>query len=95
MAFKSGAKRANGLDDCALTRGNMAVQALSLEPVARRATLAKLMPPRADRLLARRRLFEQLDALAEAPALWIAAPPGAGKTSLAASWLQARARPTL
>ena len=57
--------------------------------------LAKLLAPRADALLPRERLFAQLDALADTPMLWLAAPPGAGKTSLVASWLQARQRPTL
>jgi hypothetical protein len=33
--------------------------------------------------------------LAESPGVWIAAPPGAGKTTLVATWLRARDRTTL
>jgi len=37
-------------------------------------------------------LFALLDALRTHPAVWIAAPPGAGKTTLVASWLEAQQR---
>jgi ATP/maltotriose-dependent transcriptional regulator MalT len=57
--------------------------------------LAKLTPPQAAGLLPRPRLFERLDALRGTPMVWIAAAPGAGKTSLAASWLHARERSSL
>jgi ATP/maltotriose-dependent transcriptional regulator MalT len=57
--------------------------------------LAKLTPPRSEGLLRRERLFEQLDQARTRPAVWIAAPPGAGKTSLLASYLDARKLPTL
>ena len=43
----------------------------------------------------RSRLFELLDAAVEASAVWVEAAPGSGKTTLAASWLDARARPCL
>ncbi len=43
----------------------------------------------------RERLFGLLDGASDAPALWLAAPPGAGKTTVAATWLRRRARPTL
>jgi LuxR family transcriptional regulator, maltose regulon positive regulatory protein len=57
--------------------------------------LAKLTPPQVGHLVPRDRLFGRLDALRRHPLVWLAAPPGAGKTSLVASWLQARHRPTL
>lgn len=57
--------------------------------------LAKIAPPQVGALLPRERLFTQLDALAATPMLWLAAPPGAGKTSLVASWLRSRQRLTL
>jgi hypothetical protein len=57
--------------------------------------LGKLSPPRLGRAFDRERLFAALDNLAECPGVWIAAPPGAGKTTLVATWLRARARRTL
>src|SRR4249919_2981319 len=52
--------------------------------------LAKLTRPRLHRVLPRERLFARLDASRISPLIWIAGPPGAGKTALAASWLDAR-----
>jgi ATP/maltotriose-dependent transcriptional regulator MalT/DNA-binding SARP family transcriptional activator len=52
--------------------------------------LAKLTRPRLFRVLDRERLFRQLDSARARPSVWIAGPPGAGKTSLAASYLKAR-----
>jgi ATP/maltotriose-dependent transcriptional regulator MalT/DNA-binding SARP family transcriptional activator len=59
------------------------------------ARLAKLTPPLVDGLVLRARLFERLDASRGAAMVWISAPPGAGKTSLVASYLRARGMPTL
>jgi DNA-binding SARP family transcriptional activator len=55
--------------------------------------LAKLTRPRTEGLLRRERLFGQLDEARARPVVWIAAPPGAGKTSLLASYLDARKLP--
>ena len=52
--------------------------------------LAKLSAPKAFGALARERLFGLLDAERPQRAIWIAAPPGAGKTTLVASYLRAR-----
>lgn len=53
-------------------------------------SLAKLTPPSAARLVPRERLFVRLDAARPRQLVWIAAPAGAGKTSLATSWIAAR-----
>jgi LuxR family transcriptional regulator, maltose regulon positive regulatory protein len=58
--------------------------------VATSVSLAKLTRPKLFRVLDRERLFVRLDSARERAAAWIVGPPGAGKTSLAASYLRAR-----
>lgn len=55
----------------------------------RKRTLAKLTRPRLYNALQRKRLFRILDSARKAPVTWLAAPPGAGKTTLIASYLEA------
>lgn len=50
--------------------------------------LAKLTRPKLHQVLPRERLFARLDATSQ-PIVWVVGPPGAGKTALVASWLQA------
>ena len=57
------------------------------------AAFAKLSQPRLRSIYQRERLFAQLDDLRQHPALWIAAPGGCGKTTLVASYVQARNLP--
>lgn len=57
--------------------------------------LAKLAAPRSQAWINREPLFRLLDQQLEYPVVWIAAPAGAGKTVLAASYLQERKRPVL
>ena len=53
--------------------------------------LAKLTRPRLHKAVARERLFAKLDeARSHKPAICVVGPPGAGKTTLVASWLDAR-----
>lgn len=60
--------------------------------MARKAPqLAKLTRPRLHKAVARERLFSLLDEAREhKPAICVVGPPGAGKTTLVASWLDAR-----
>jgi LuxR family maltose regulon positive regulatory protein len=57
---------------------------------SRAAQLAKLSRPRLFEALPRERLFALMDKGRERPVMWIAAPPGAGKTTLVASYLESR-----
>jgi LuxR family maltose regulon positive regulatory protein len=51
--------------------------------------LAKLTRPKLHQVLPRERLFARLEACRERPLVWVVGPPGAGKTALVASWLNA------
>jgi ATP/maltotriose-dependent transcriptional regulator MalT/DNA-binding SARP family transcriptional activator len=63
--------------------------------VRKRPPLAKLSRPRLFGVVPRERLFALLDSRLERPLLWVCGPPGAGKTSLLASYLGERGCPTL
>jgi ATP/maltotriose-dependent transcriptional regulator MalT len=56
----------------------------------RAAPLAKLSRPRLYEAMPRERLFAALDAHRMLPVTLVAAPPGAGKTTLVASYLESR-----
>ena len=60
-----------------------------------KAALAKLTRPRLFDPVPRARLFRLLDAACSQPITWVGAPPGAGKTTLIASYLEARKAPLL
>lgn len=63
--------------------------------MGRKTLPAKVSPPRLFDVVARERLFALLDGNRGRPLLWIAAPPGAGKTTLVATWLEIRAIPSI
>ncbi len=65
--------------------------AATRHPVAQ----GKLAPPRLGRVFARQRLFAVLDSAADLPAQWLAGAPGAGKSTLVATWLRQRGVATL
>src|SRR5512147_165541 len=59
----------------------------------RSSTLPKLTRPRVHGAVPRPRLFALLDeAAARRPIVWVGGAPGYGKTTLVASWLEARQR---
>jgi ATP/maltotriose-dependent transcriptional regulator MalT/DNA-binding SARP family transcriptional activator len=54
------------------------------------ASLAKTTRPSAEGIFPRTQLFRLLDRRRRSPIVWLAGPPGSGKTSLVASYLDAR-----
>ena len=65
-------------------------------PTNKPASLAKLTQPTLARSVhMRERLFEMLDQARRMPIVWICAPAGAGKTTLIASYLNAKRVPSL
>src|SRR4029077_2968110 len=54
--------------------------------VATKARLAKLTRPGSAATYTRVRLFEELDKVGSAPVVWLAGPPGSGKTPLVADY---------
>ena len=60
-----------------------------------RTALVKLTRPRLFDAVHRPRLYNLLDLLLQHPLVWITGPPGAGKTTLVASYIESRKRPCL
>jgi DNA-binding SARP family transcriptional activator len=60
-----------------------------------KAIPAKISPPRSAETYRRGRLFRAIDLARRRRALWVAAPAGAGKTSVVTSYLSARRLPAL
>ena len=60
-----------------------------------RRTFGKVEKSGRSGIVARERLFALLDQWGERPLIWIAGPPGAGKTTLVGSYLDSRELPTI
>jgi ATP/maltotriose-dependent transcriptional regulator MalT/DNA-binding SARP family transcriptional activator len=60
------------------------------EPMAQSVAFAKTTRPAIGSIVPRARLFARLDGAPGRTVAWISGPPGAGKTSLAASYVEAR-----
>jgi LuxR family maltose regulon positive regulatory protein len=60
-----------------------------------RSAITKITRPRISDVLERSRLFHMLDIKGKASVTWISGPGGSGKTTLAASYLDARKLPCL
>jgi LuxR family transcriptional regulator, maltose regulon positive regulatory protein len=60
-----------------------------------RPRLAKLSRPRLHNAVARERLFRLLDAKGAHPVVWVTGPPGSGKTTLVASYLETSSAPAI
>lgn len=61
----------------------------------RHTPIAKIMRPRLAGVLPRARLFGLLDRGCRSPVVWVSGPAGSGKTTLVASWLDAKKIPCL
>src|SRR2546426_9890797 len=61
----------------------------------RRVSLGKAARRSLTGILSRTRLFALLDRGREGPAVWVSGPPGCGKTTLGASWLDHASAPYL
>jgi len=62
------------------------------KPLKKASAPAKITRPHPRRVLPRTRLFRQLDQGCKRPLIWVTGPPGAGKTTLVSSYLDARKR---
>src|SRR3990172_8069499 len=83
---------------CRAQRGSFFLRSAVMKvlPMKRTQTsIAKITRPKITGVYERKRLFKLLDQRLERPVVWISAPAGSGKTTLVASYLDARKLPCL
>jgi len=68
---------------------------MATAPHRSRTPLGKTTRPLLSEILPRERVFALLDEASEAPVTWISGPPGSGKTTAVASWLDHAQAPSL
>jgi LuxR family transcriptional regulator, maltose regulon positive regulatory protein len=91
--FHAGAKASSWLRN--RTVPVFVTMAARIERAKTRAIPAKISPPRLSETYPRGRLFRAIDVARRKRAVWIAAPAGAGKTSVVTSYLGMRRLPAL
>jgi len=82
-------------DTVAGKKANSRVSILCSPMTAKSNISAKITRPTLSRVVQRKRLFSLLDARMEKPVVWISAPAGSGKSTLVASYLDARGLPCI
>jgi HrpA-like RNA helicase len=63
--------------------------------VVRQPTITKITRPVLTGVSQRKRLFQQIEAARNRPVVWLSGPPGSGKTTLVASYVEAQKIPCL
>jgi LuxR family maltose regulon positive regulatory protein len=66
-----------------------------INKMSKQSSIAKITRPRMSEVMHRPRLFRKLDKGRASPITWVSGPAGSGKTTLVASWLDARKIPCL
>ncbi len=97
-SLRYGDKFAHGKHLSFVTTGGSIVIAggvQKMESLLSRTAITKITRPRISDVLERPRLFRLLDLKRKAPVTWISGPGGSGKTTLVASYLDARKLPCL